>query len=86
MVDDVLVTGSSGTIGTSLALRLQDDGYTVTGIDKRENRWSSEVEEITLRHDLTRGNLDDLLSSNLDYVVHLAANARVYELVKQPEL
>jgi len=36
----VLVTGSSGQIGTNLALRLQADGHDVFGVDKRQNAWS----------------------------------------------
>ena len=36
----VLITGSSGQIGTNLALRLQRDGHEVFGIDKRLNTWT----------------------------------------------
>ena len=36
----VLVTGSSGQIGTNLALRLQADGHDVFGVDKRQNTGS----------------------------------------------
>ncbi|MFN0152868.1 MAG: NAD-dependent epimerase/dehydratase family protein, partial [Gaiella sp.] len=35
----VLVTGSSGQIGTNLALRLLADGHDVFGVDKRQNPW-----------------------------------------------
>ena len=35
----ILVTGSSGQIGTNLALRLQRDGHSVFGVDKRPNPW-----------------------------------------------
>ena len=38
----VLVTGSSGQIGTNLALRLQADGHEVFGVDKRQNTWTDE--------------------------------------------
>src|SRR5471032_215890 len=36
----VLVTGSSGQIGTNLALRLTQDGHSVFGVDKRQNTWT----------------------------------------------
>ena len=35
----ILVTGSSGQIGTNLALRLLKDGHEVFGVDKRPNAW-----------------------------------------------
>jgi len=35
----VLITGSSGQIGTNLALRLQADGHSVFGVDKRRSTW-----------------------------------------------
>jgi nucleoside-diphosphate-sugar epimerase len=35
----ILVTGSSGQIGTNLALRLLEDGHEVFGVDKRPNAW-----------------------------------------------
>ena len=36
----VLITGSSGQIGTNLALRLLERGHQVFGIDKRLNTWT----------------------------------------------
>ena len=38
----VLITGSSGQIGTNLALRLERDGHEVFGVDKRQNTWTDE--------------------------------------------
>ena len=38
----IIVTGSSGQIGTNLALRLQRDGHEVFGVDKRLNTWTEE--------------------------------------------
>ena len=37
----ILITGSSGQIGTNLALRLLADGHEVFGIDKRQNSWTN---------------------------------------------
>ena len=41
----ILVTGSSGQIGTNLALRLLKDGHEVFGVDKRPNAWVGDAWE-----------------------------------------
>ncbi len=85
----VLITGSSGQIGTNLGLHLQERGHFVFGVDKRPNTWTNEIE--TLLQDLSQpyrdfetgvGNVD--YPSDLDVVVHLAAHAKVHELVENP--
>ena len=38
---NVLITGSSGQIGTNLALALLKRGDAILGIDKRPNAWST---------------------------------------------
>src|SRR6476659_287073 len=38
----ILVTGSSGQIGTNLAQRLQREGHDVFGVDKRLNTWTDD--------------------------------------------
>lgn len=86
----VLITGSSGQIGTNLGLYLQDQGHYVFGVDKRPNTWTNEIE--TLLQDLSApyrnhknglGHVD--YPADLDAVVHLAAHAKVHELVQQPD-
>jgi nucleoside-diphosphate-sugar epimerase len=78
----VLVTGSSGQIGTNLALRLAQDGHEVFGVDKRPNPWTDEFRY--LLQDLTfPGGLGDDYPP-ADVVVHLAAHAKVHELVRDP--
>lgn len=86
----VLITGSSGQIGTNLALRLQDAGHTVFGIDIRPNTWTDQIE--TLLQDLSApySNYEGGIGyvkypDNLDVVVHFAAHAKVHELVEQPD-
>ncbi|MDD1673931.1 MAG: NAD-dependent epimerase/dehydratase family protein [Methanomicrobiales archaeon] len=82
----ILVTGSSGTIGTRLCERLMDDGHVVAGVDLQRNPWNADVEAITVRGELRDPSLKQLekLPFIPDLVVHLAAHARVYELVKDP--
>lgn len=85
-IKKILITGSSGTIGTRLCEKLLEKGYEVVGVDWRANKWNKEVEELTLRGDLREISTFDKIPSGIDLVVHLAANARVYNLVKDPRL
>lgn len=86
----VLITGSSGQIGTNLGLRLLNEGHQVFGVDVRPNIWTGEFE--TLLQDLSVpyhafehgiGHAD--YPADLDMAVHLAAHAKVHELVLQPD-
>lgn len=86
----VLITGSSGQIGTNLALHLLDQGHYVYGIDIRRNPWTDRFE--TLLQDLSapyrdfQGGIGYVeYPENLDVVVHFAAHAKVHELVEQPD-
>ncbi len=81
----IIVTGSSGTIGTRLCERLlADGGCTVRGVDWRPNPWSQAVQEITTLADLRDPVAVERMGGAADLVVHLAANARVYDLVVEP--
>ena len=86
----VLITGSSGQIGTNLARKLQEEGHYVYGIDIRRNHWTNQIE--TLLQDLSApyshfkngiGYVE--YPEDLDVVVHFAAHAKVHELVEQPD-
>ncbi len=80
---NVLITGSSGQIGTNLALALMDRGDRVDGIDCRKNTWTDRINTNLL--DLTRTRAEDLPTPvRYDVVVHLAAHAKVFELVENP--
>ncbi|MFC1768832.1 NAD-dependent epimerase/dehydratase family protein [Nanoarchaeota archaeon] len=82
MKQKILVTGSSGTIGTRLCEKLLDAGYDVIGVDYQPNKWSSRVKDISLQINLL--NKEEILNKipkDVDFVIHLAANARVYDLV-----
>jgi nucleoside-diphosphate-sugar epimerase len=86
----ILVTGSSGQIGTNLALRLRADGHEVFGVDKRPNPWVDDAFP-TLLQDLAGhyapfvGGINGVEYPDVDLVVHLAAHAKVHQLVRQPQ-
>jgi UDP-glucuronate 4-epimerase len=79
----VLITGSSGQIGTNTGLALLDRGDSVLGIDRHPNPWTDRIETVLL--DLASVAPTDLPDDNFDAVLHLAANAKVFELVQHPE-
>jgi nucleoside-diphosphate-sugar epimerase len=78
----LLITGSSGQIGTNLALRYMALGHTVNGVDVRKNVWSARIP--TLIQDLALAPLPDANLVRPDVVVHLAAHAKVHQSVEQP--
>lgn len=85
----VLITGSSGQIGTNLGLRLQAEGHEVFGVDIRANPWTEQLEtliqDLSVPHqDFDRGIGYVRYPDGLDVVVHLAAHAKVHELVENP--
>jgi UDP-glucose 4-epimerase len=86
----ILITGSSGQIGTNLALALQSRGHYVFGVDKRPNPWTAEIETLLQDlsvpyHDFKEGIGYVEYPPGLDLVVHFAAHAKVHELVEQPD-
>jgi len=85
-IEKILVTGSSGTIGTALCEALMEMGYKVEGIDIKQNKWSEKVDRITIISDLRDRNFFSKLPGDFDMIIHLAANARVYNLVVDPSL
>jgi UDP-glucose 4-epimerase len=84
----VLVTGSSGQIGTNLALRLLADGHEVFGIDKRQNTWTDAfptwLQDLSSHYPSRVGAIGGVDYPEVDLVVHLAAHAKVHQLVRQP--
>ncbi len=85
----VLITGASGQIGTNLALRLQRDGHWVFGVDKRPNTWIDDefrylLQDLAIHYPAFRGGIGGVEYPEVDVVVHLAAHAKVHQLVRQP--
>ncbi len=84
----VLITGSSGQIGTNLALRLLGGGHEVFGIDKRLNRWTDAfrylLQDLSGHYPSYPGGIGGVEYPPADVVVHLAAHAKVHQLVQQP--
>ena len=80
----ILVTGSSGTVGTGVVLELLKRGYDVIPLDIKHSLWDTKIDRKTVIHDLRKpiGNL----RKTPDIIIHLAANARVHDLVVTPRL
>jgi len=73
-------------IGTRLCEHLLAQGYSITGTDIRPNPWHRRIDDLTVIADLRRPSDLEKLPTDIDMVVHLAANARVYDLVLHPHL
>src|SRR3954471_62851 len=81
----VFITGSSGQIGTNLGLALLRSGHEVFGVDKRPNTWCSAFEtQIIDLVAIARGQASYELPFRPDVIVHLAAYAKVHDLVVHP--
>ena len=81
----LLITGSSGMVGTNLALAAQRAGHRVLGLDRRPNVWTDAIE--TMAIDLTT-HRDRAIALAQEFapevVVHLAAHPKVHALVLDP--
>lgn len=84
ILNKILLTGSSGMIGTRVFEKLSSK-YNVVGVDKEKNKWFAQLNEKTIIANLLRNEDLGKLPKDIDLIIHLAANARVYELVKNPE-
>jgi nucleoside-diphosphate-sugar epimerase len=81
----ILITGSSGQIGTNLSLALLAAGHDVRGVDRRPNPWTAEIEtDLIDLAELPTASAGYAPPWRPDCIVHLAAHAKVYELVLEP--
>ncbi len=79
----VLITGSSGQIGTNVGLALLARGDQIAGLDARPNTWTDKIPTVTCN--LCQIEPGDLpVDGRFDAVLHLAAHAKVFELVEHP--
>lgn len=80
-----MVTGSSGTVGTALVQELIAKSYNVIPLDVKHSLWDKKIDRMTIIKDL-RKPLDKLkLKRKPDLIIHLASNARVHDLVVDPQ-
>lgn len=86
---NILITGSSGEIGTNLGLALQLRGDKVLGVDIRQNTWTEKIttvlQDLTQRFHYYENGIGNARYPHPDVMVHLAANAKVHELVVNPQ-
>jgi UDP-glucose 4-epimerase len=82
----VIVTGSSGMIGTALCEALIPLGYDIIPVDFKPNKWNKDLDKKTILVDLREPDKLKNIPHDADIIVHLAANARVYDLVVEPSL
>lgn len=92
---NILITGAAGQIGTNLALKLIARGDKVLGIDKRANAWTASQPNAfpMIAADMTLSptgtdNIsrfpEQIAAFQPHAIVHLAAWAKVHQLVKEP--
>ena len=84
----LLITGSSGQIGTNLALHCLANGHEVVGLDRRPNTWTDRFEtilmDLAVAHPIQGWRLGEVALPSCDVIVHLAAHAKVHALVERP--
>ncbi len=89
MRQKILITGSSGTVGTALAQELMKRKIDVIPLDLKQSYWDRRINARTVFHDLRRPITPAILprgKSRPDMIIHLAANARVHDSVFDPKL
>jgi len=86
MSKNILITGSSGTVGTAVVQQLIKQKYNVIPLDIKHSYWDKKIERKTIFHDLRKPLTTQILKKKPDIIIHLAANARVHDLVVKPQL
>jgi len=81
----ILVTGSSGVLGTRLCERLLEAGHEIVGVDCKPNRLPA-LNKLTVVGNLRDKETTQKLPKDFDFVIHLAANVGVGKSVKDPSL
>jgi UDP-glucose 4-epimerase len=78
----ILVSGSAGQVGSSLAEYLMKD-HQVVGVDLRIPEWD-EVKKLTIKGDVRDAGHIKKLMKDMDVVVHAAAQVNVDASLKEP--
>lgn len=86
MSKTILITGSSGTVGTALTQELIKQKYNIIPLDIKHSYWDKKIECKTIFHDLRKPINKVAFRKKPDMIIHLAANARVHDLVVRPQL
>lgn len=89
MVQNILVTGSSGTIGSEVVSALINCGYTVLGVDLNRCRFNPHVDRFTVTGDLRHSDTYEKVlqrMQKIDLILHLAAEPEVHRSVLDPSL
>ncbi len=89
LVKNILVTGSSGTIGSELVSALTNCGYSVLGVDLNTCRWNPAVDQYTVLGDLCSSDTYSQIKQRMpkiDLILHLAAEPEVHKSVLDPSL
>mgnify|MGYP000748873043 CR=1 FL=1 len=84
----ILVTGGAGYIGSHVVLELCDSGFEVIVFDDLSLGFRENVDqraELLIGSTLNKKDLDDVLSKNIDAVIHLAAWKAAGESMQNPE-
>ena len=83
----ILVTGGAGYIGSHIVLELCDSGFEVIVFDDLSLGFRENVDqraELYIGSTLNRKDMDDVLSKNIDAVIHLAAWKAAGESMDNP--
>src|SRR5947207_9480344 len=79
---------SCGAIGTSMWLRLLPVGHGSFCVDKRLNTWTEDfrylLQALSGHYTSFPGGIGGVEYPEVDLVVHMAAHAKVHQLVRQP--
>ena len=86
-MNTVVVTGAAGYIGGQISIMLQDQGYRVVGIDRREYpRHLSGVFDRFVHNDFaSNAGLNTLIQEQPEAIMHCAATSLVGPSMKNPD-
>lgn len=84
--EKIVVSGSSGMIGTAFCEKLLEKKVSFVGIDQKPNAWNSAVQEKTILTDLRQEKNLEQVPVPASAFIHFAANPYVFPSVQNPAL